>query len=253
VTIRVTWWGHASVTVEVAGVRLLTDPVLTERVAHLVRLAPAPPPAAARADAVLVSHLHADHLHRPSLRRVTARALVVPAGGESLVRRSWPGPVVSLRPGEGTAFGDGVRVSAVPAHHDGRRHPLSHHRGPALGYLVEAAARRVWFAGDTGWFDGLADLAPVDVALVPVGGWGPTLGPHHLDPDEAARAAAAVGARHAVPIHFGTLWPTGLRAVARGTFEERFGRPGRRFADAVTSSGGATQVHLLRPGDSVEL
>jgi L-ascorbate metabolism protein UlaG (beta-lactamase superfamily) len=202
---------------------------------------------------VLVSHLHADHLHAASLRQLPGTAtLVLPAGGAGLAVRSWSGAVHEVDVGDAVALG-AVTVRAVPARHDGRRLPGSRHRGPALGYVVEAAGQRIWFAGDTGWFPGLADVGPIDVALLPVGGWGPTLGEHHLDPDEAARAAAAVGARHAVPIHFGTLWPIGLRRLAPAVFRHRFELPGERFATAVARAGTPTDVHLLRCGQTVEL
>ena len=68
-TISITWWGHATATIEIGGLRVLTDPVLTHRLAHLRRIGgPIPAPSAALADIVLISHLHADHLHIPSLR-----------------------------------------------------------------------------------------------------------------------------------------------------------------------------------------
>lgn len=69
--VEITWWGHATCTVEDSGVRLLTDPLFARRLAHLRRRRGAlPPPEAAVADVVLVSHLHADHLHLPSLARL---------------------------------------------------------------------------------------------------------------------------------------------------------------------------------------
>ncbi len=75
---EVTWWGHATCTVEDSGVRVLTDPLFTRRLAHLRRRRGAlPPPDAARADVVLISHLHADHLHLPSLARLAPDTLVV--------------------------------------------------------------------------------------------------------------------------------------------------------------------------------
>lgn len=247
---RITWWGHASTTVELGGLRLLFDPALTARLAHLRRVGSAPPDASARrADVVLISHLHADHLHLPSLRLVDAPTVIVPAGGGSLVRRAGRRDVREVAEGDVVDF-DGVEVTAVHAQHDGRRLPGSSHRGPALGYLVRGAGRTVWFAGDTGNFAGLAAIGPVDVAVVPVGGWGPTLGDGHLDPAQAGDAARAVRAAHAVPIHYGTFWPIGLRPLAPRVFRRMFAEPGRRFAAAAPAS---TTVHLLGCGESVHL
>lgn len=251
-TVTVTWWGHATVTIELAGVRLLTDPVLSARVAHLRRIgSPVPPGSARDTDGVLISHLHPDHLHLASLRRIAAPAeLVAPLGIGSLLMGGWRGAAVhELTAGSSIPIGT-VEVRAVPAHHDGRRLPGSPHRGPALGYVVSDGTTRVWFAGDTGLFDGLADLAPVDLAVLPVGGWGPTLGPHHLDPEQAATAAALVGARHAVPIHYGTFWPTGLRRMAPGTFARKFAEPGHRFAVAASRLAPDTRVRVLACGET---
>lgn len=254
---RLQWWGHATLTLDLGGVRVLTDPVLTARVAHLGRpLSPAPPARAARADLVLVSHLHADHLHVPSLRLLGPDTrLVGPVGTASVLRRALPAlaaRVVELRPG-GQVTVDGLEVRAVDAAHDGRRFPGSRVLGAALGFVLTGGGRRVWFAGDTGLFDGMAAIGPVDVAVVPVGGWGPTLGPHHLDPQQAAEAVRRVGAAHAVPMHYGTLWPLGLRPLAPGVFARRFRAPGRLFAEALARDVPTARAHVLPVGGTVEV
>ncbi|MFC5180476.1 MBL fold metallo-hydrolase [Actinomadura harenae] len=247
----ITWWGHATATIEVDGVRLLTDPVLTGRIGHLRRRrGPAPDVAARRADAVLISHLHADHLHLPSLAllpddvplivpRGTARFLA-DAGRADLADRS-----VETRPGGETAL-DGVGVRAVPALHSGRRTPWSRYEAPALGYVIEGG-RRVWFAGDTDLFPQMDALGPVDAALVPVGGWGPTLGPGHLDPARAAEAVRRVRASLAVPIHYGTFWPIGMERVRPGLFLG----PEQAFAIHARIAAPDTTVCILTPGETL--
>lgn len=250
--VQVTWWGHATCTVEDSGVRLLTDPLFARRLAHLRRRRGAvPPPEAAVADAVLVSHLHSDHLHLPSLARLApGTRLLVPRGA----RRAVPGlarvaavrglSVTEMSPGdEVSVAGDGVRarvplrVRAVSARHDGRRLPFGPQRAPALGFVVEGASR-TYFAGDTGLFDSMAEeVGPVDVALLPVGGWGPYLGPGHLDAAGAARALARLAPAAAVPVHWGTYWPIGMDAVRPHEFHapgEEFVRCARRDAPKVT-------------------
>src|SRR4051794_3664728 len=88
----VTWAGHATVLLETAGSRLVTDPVLGRRVRALRRLAPPVSPAIGEdIDAVLLSHSHADHLDLPSLRRIGTSVPVVapPAAAEVLRRRGF--------------------------------------------------------------------------------------------------------------------------------------------------------------------
>jgi L-ascorbate metabolism protein UlaG (beta-lactamase superfamily)/membrane protein DedA with SNARE-associated domain len=205
VPVEVTWWGHATCTVEDSHIRVLTDPLFTRRLAHLRRRRGAlPPPDAWRADVALVSHLHADHLHVPSLARLApGTRLLVPRGAPRAVpglRRLRHLRVSEVAPGDVTAVGDLV-VRAVPARHDGRRLPFGPHRSPALGYVVEGEAR-TYFAGDTGLFDEMEkEVGPVDVALLPVGGWGPFLGEGHLDAGRAAEALARLAPGSAVPVH----------------------------------------------------
>lgn len=262
-----TWWGHATTTVELGGVRVLLDPVLTTRLAHLRRATPAPPADAARADLVLVSHQHLDHLHVPSLTRLApGTVVVVPAGAEDLLTGVRHLAVRTARPGDALEPLPGVRVSVLPATHDGRRHALGRRRAPALGFRVGAgageAAASFWYPGDTGLRDDFRDVAPVDLALVPAGGWGPSLGPEHLEPEEAAEAVARVGARRAVPVHWGTFWPVGLRVAGasgvlgtrgRGLHEHFFTTPGRRFAEAVARLAPATEAVVLAPGGRTRL
>jgi L-ascorbate metabolism protein UlaG (beta-lactamase superfamily) len=150
-----------------------------------------------------------------------------------------------LRVGERTKVGD-VTVEAVPADHDGRRYPV----GPpmaAVGYLIEGATR-IYFAGDTDLFDGMAELAGrVDVAALPIWGWGPRLPVGHLDPETAAQAAALIRPGIAIPIHWGTLRSIGAQ---RGADPQE---PARRFSEAAARLAPATQLRVLLPGERLEL
>ena len=249
--VEITWWGHATCTVEDSGTRVLTDPLFARRLAHLRRRRGAPPPpAAALADLVLVSHLHADHLHLPSLARLApGTRVLVPRGAVRQVpglRRLRQLRLTEVAPGDETRVGE-VRVRTVPARHDGRRLPFGPRRSPALGFVVEGASR-TYFAGDTGLFESMAkEVGPVDVALLPVGGWGPHLGEEHLDPGRAAQALARLGPRSAVPVHYGTYWPIGMDAVR----PHEFHTPGAEFVRQAAVHAPEVTVHLLRHGESV--
>lgn len=245
---RLTWLGHASVLLELDGARLLTDPVLRGRVAHLRRHAP-PAADTGALDAVLVSHAHRDHLDLPTLRalRPAPRQILVPRGVGRLVRAKTSASVHELTAGE-TAVVGAVTVRAVPAVHDGRRSPFS---GPSesIGFVVEAGGRRIYFAGDTAVYPGMRDLGPLDVALLPIWGWGPSLGPGHMNPSEAVDALELLRPAVAVPIHWGTLLPIGLLR-ARGRVlrapVEVFTREARERCPEV-------RVAVLGVGDPVAL
>ncbi|MDG9721021.1 MBL fold metallo-hydrolase [Streptomyces sp. DH24] len=249
--VEITWWGHATCTVADSDVRVLTDPLFARRLAHLRRRRGAvPPPEARRADVALVSHLHADHLHVPSLARLApGTRLLVPRGAPRAVpglRRLTHLLLTEVAPGDVTPVGDLV-VRAVPARHDGRRLPVGPHRSPALGYVVEGEAR-TYFAGDTGLFDSMAkEVGPVDVALLPVGGWGPCLGEGHLDAGRAAEALVRLAPRSAVPVHYGTYWPIGLDGVR----PHEFHAPGEEFVRLSALRAPEVAVHRLEHGESV--
>lgn len=246
---RFTWWGHSTVSIRDRGTHLLTDPLLTGRVAHLTRRRGAVP-GPLRPDAVLVSHLHHDHLHLPSLRRLPpGTRVLLPRGGGGLLT-SLPLVVDEVEPGDVLTVGE-VEVRAVVALHDGRRHPGSSWSGPALGFVVTGSVR-TWFAGDTGPGPELGrDVGSTDVALLPVGGWGPVGRPstrgQHLGPADAASVAASVSAGLAVPIHYGTLWPRGLDAHEHASFAG----PGAAFAAHVRRLAPQTAVAVLAPGESL--
>src|SRR4051812_29443558 len=202
--LAVTWWGHASATVEIGGVRVALDPLLSDRLFHLRRRTQTPGLRATEADVVLVSHLHADHLHVPSLRRFGPKVpILVPRGAERLLGRLRAGQVRPVEPGDTVEVG-AARITVLPATHDGRRGPHSRASGPALGFRVDAGGRSFWFPGDTELRDDMAAVGRVDLALVPIGGWGPSLDDGHMDPVHGADAVARVGADVAVPVHWGT-------------------------------------------------
>ena len=248
-----TWWGHASATVELAGVRVALDPLLSDRLFHLRRYAAPPDGTATDVDVVLVSHLHHDHLHLRSLGRFARELpIVVPRGGERLLRDLGLDRVVPAAPGETLELA-GARITVLPATHDGSRGPGSSATGPALGYRVDAADRSLWFPGDTEVREDMADVGHVDLALVPVGGWGPTLEDGHMSPVDGARAVGLVGATTAVPVHWGTFWPIGLRHARRANHHRLFTTPGERFVAALADTGQAAVSLIARQGERVTL
>ncbi|HEY2005294.1 MAG TPA: MBL fold metallo-hydrolase [Solirubrobacteraceae bacterium] len=242
-----TYVGHATVLVELAGVRLLTDPLLGKGILHVRRRVPLPVLGDLRPlDAILVSHAHRDHLDRDSLRQLAGECpVIVPRGAADLVRRSGAREVIEMDEGDRVTI-RGVPVEALHAAHNGRRHPLSRHAA-SLGYLLHGPPN-IYFAGDTDLFGGMAELSGrVDLAVLPIWGWGPSVSAGHLDPTRAAEAVARIAPRLAVPIHWGTLRAWGAQ---RGLDPAA---PARQFARAVKSRAPSSEVRILMPGERTEL
>ena len=247
---RLTFLGHATVLLELAGQRLLTDPALRDR--FLLGRRQIPLPAAEhteRIDTVLISHAHPDHLDFKSLRSLDgAPRLVVPRRGRSMLRRHRLQNAVELDPGLSVRVG-GVEITATEAEHDGRRFKFGRHMD-ALGYLIEAAGTRVYFAGDTDLFDGMEELrGRVDVAVLPIGGWGPDVGEGHLDPERAARAAAIIEPQLVVPIHWGAY----LRRDLQHRRDELLNVHPSQFENELARHATNVQARVLAPGESLNL
>jgi L-ascorbate metabolism protein UlaG (beta-lactamase superfamily) len=238
-----TWLGHSTVVIDVDGSRLVTDPVLQRRVWHLRRDAAVDSQVLGSLDAILVSHAHFDHLDHTSLGRLDRSLPVVAPNGVGRLLRRW-GFVRVLE----VAAGDELQVGGLPlrvthAEHESRRWPLSA-RSASLGYIAEGSTS-VYFAGDTDLFGGMAELGTMDVAVVPVSGWGPRLPAGHLDATRAAEALRLLRPKIAVPVHWGTF---------RTPFGPRPGdRPAREFVRAAAEVAPDVDVRVLRIGDTLAL
>src|SRR4051794_32385776 len=250
--------GHSTVRVELAGRTVLTDPVLTPSVGPLRRVVPPLDPSAwAGVDLVLLSHLHGDHLHLPSLRLLGDARFVVPRGAGAWLRSKGLAHVAELAPGEALRDGD-LKITGVHARHSGHRWGPRLTHGPqtrAMGHLISGDDRTVYASGDTDLFDSMSFLGDlgIDVALLPVWGWGPNLGHGHLDPVRAAEAVARLRPRIAVPVHWGTyvfggshLLPRLRRHMRRVLVE-----PPRTFAAEVAARELPTTVVHVEPGARV--
>lgn len=251
--IAVTWLGHASVLLHVDDVTLLVDPVLAGGIPGARRRLTAPaltPEQLPPVDAVLISHDHYDHLDAPTLKRLPRTTPVLVGGGSRpwFVRRGFT-QVTELDWWENTTVG-GVTVEFVPAHHWSRRTLGDTCRRLWGGWVVTAAdGRSVIHSGDTGYGPFPARIGrrhpDIAVAVLPVGAYAPRrlLRGVHMDPAEAVRAAGDLGARHLVPIHWGTFVLSGepvLEPLER--VREEWVRDGRDRADLWDLPVGGTRV-----------
>lgn len=238
-----TWLGHSCVAIRLDGLTIVTDPVLRGRIAHLRRKEPVASSALDDVRAVLVSHTHYDHLDLPSLDRLDPGAQVlVPAGAGGLLRRRGFRLVQEVVPGDDVEIGP-MRVHVTHAEHaSGYR--VGTAKTQAVGYVV-AGSRSVYFAGDTDLFEGMGTLGRVDVALLPVAGWGPRLPAGHLDPARAVEALELIRPHLAIPIHWGTYAPW---RPPRGDDTSA-----RAFAELAATVAPAVDVRVLRPGQTCPL
>ncbi|MGF9764749.1 MBL fold metallo-hydrolase [Microvirga sp. 0TCS3.31] len=253
-TITVTWLGHATVVVDMDGVRIVSDPLLRRHNGILRRRGVVPEGAAwAGADAVLLSHLHHDHAEVGSLRMLEGvPVLTAPENAVWVSKKGLAGR--GLGEGEWAPVGPAgdVTVRLVPAVHHSR--PMPHRPNAANGHLVRGPSGVVWLAGDTDLYPEMAvqpQLAgsPVDVAVVPIGGWGPRLSPGHMGPKQAATACRIVAARSAVPVHWQTLHVPVAGRFPRGWMD----LAGPRFVEELTHEAPSCRPFVLDIGSSATL
>jgi L-ascorbate metabolism protein UlaG (beta-lactamase superfamily) len=214
----VTFIGHSSFFLQIGGRNILVDPNFARWIFVLKRLRR--PGLKLRElpaiDAVLVSHAHFDHLHRPSLRAIawlTRRktgkrpAIIVPRHVRDLVSDLGYGRIIELDWWQSFQLGN-VEVTHVPSRHWGARIVRDVHRGYG-GYVVRSGAQSIYHAGDTAYFDGFHEIGErlkPQVALLPIGAYHPdSFRKVHTSPEDAVQGFLDVGARWMVPMHYGTF------------------------------------------------
>lgn len=252
-TIDVTWLGHSTVVLDIDGVRLVTDPLLRPHAGILRRRGGTPPRKAWRgADAVLLSHLHHDHADLASLRLVgEVPILTAPQNAGWVSRKGLIAPAMTADTWTAVGRGD-VEVRLAPAVHQSR--PMPHRPNGATGHLVRGPSGTIWVAGDTELFPGIEQLpelagGPIDLAVLPVGGWGPRLSPGHMGPEQAAVACRLSDARCAIPVHWKTLHLPGAQSWPRGWMDSG----GPEFVTALTRVASTARAVLLDIGESARI
>ena len=247
---RLTWLGHASWLVQLDGVSILIDPVLSEGLLGGIRRNAGPaltvaalPPIRAQ----LVSHSHYDHLDLPTLTAVGAPVVA----GQRLERFFRKNGLFCTELGwwETAREGD-VRVTFVPAQHWSRRGLLDANETLWGGFVIEGSSATIYHSGDTGWFEGFAEIGRrfphIDAALLPIGAYDPEwfMGRQHMNPEQALAALQALGAGEMLAMHWGTFKLT----------DEPLDEPPRRLeAERVRLGLPAERVRVLALGETVEV
>ncbi|MFO0675595.1 MAG: MBL fold metallo-hydrolase [Polyangiaceae bacterium] len=254
--LRITWFGHSTTLIEVDGVRVLTDPVWSERVSPLSWVGPTrwyPVPIALadlpKIDAVMISHDHYDHLDRGTIERIKDwdTTFVVPLGiGAHL--EYWGVPASKIQEldwWEETKVG-GLRVVCTPARHASGRHVFDKDAKLWASWTLLGAGHRVFFSGDTGLFPAMKDIGdkfgPFDVTMIETGQYHSSWPDWHIGPEQAVGASHVLRGKLYFPMHWGAL------ALAYHGWTE----PIERALVASAGTDAPTSTVTPRPGQSVE-
>jgi L-ascorbate metabolism protein UlaG (beta-lactamase superfamily) len=252
----VTWVGHATLLLQVGGVNILTDPQWSARASPLsfagprrvtapgLRFEDLPP-----IHLVLISHDHYDHLDVATVKRLAGAhrpRFLVPLGLKAWFADIGITDVEELDWWESRML-RGITLTCVPAQHFSGRTPWERNRRLWSGWTIAGGDRRAYFAGDTGYYEGLKEigerLGPFDLAAIPIGAYLPPniMRPSHTSPEEALRALADVRGKVFVPVHWGTF------DLADEPIEEP---PKRLAAEARRLGLGPDRVWLLQHGET---
>jgi len=217
--LRVTWLGHSTTLVEIDGLRVLTDPIFSERAGPIRFLGPRrwfPSPIALAElppiDAVVISHDHYDHLdHRTILAMAGSTAVFVVPLGVGAHLAFWGIPesrIVELDWWESTQNG-ALRIVATPARHASGRTLIDDDAKLWAGYALLGPQHRVYYSGDTGLFPAMRDigarLGPFDLTMIEVGQYGAAWPDWHIGPEQAVMAHRLLRGRVLLPVHWGAF------------------------------------------------
>jgi L-ascorbate metabolism protein UlaG (beta-lactamase superfamily) len=217
--ITMAWLGHSTVLINFFGMRILTDPVLKNRVGISVGFGTLGPkryvaPALSieelpAIDVVLLSHAHYDHMDLPTLRGLGPRPWVATAASTRDVLDGAFDEVHELAWGQGdivkNSHGE-LTVEAMEVKHWGERWPSSRTRG-YNGYVLRREGKALIFGGDTAFtpaFAAVKSRGPFEAAIMPIGAYHPWIW-NHCTPEEALTMANAAGANYIVPVHHQTF------------------------------------------------
>ena len=244
--VAITWIGHASFLIQFTDLNLLIDPnfanwlFLLKRIKRSgLKIEHLPP-----IDAVLLTHAHFDHFHKPTLRRLPKPKIgVMPWGVGDLALDLGFERVIELEWCESFSH-HSWQVTLTPSKHWGARTLRDHHRGYG-GFILEHQGRRIYHAGDSAYFNGFKEIgrrfAP-QVALLPIGAYHPeSFRTVHMGPDQAIQAFKDLRAHYLIPMHYGTF---------RLSFED-MEEPPRWLLEIAQGQGLTSCVSILEEGTPI--
>jgi L-ascorbate metabolism protein UlaG (beta-lactamase superfamily) len=216
----ITWIGHSTFLLQIAGLNIVTDPVWASRMGFAKRLTEPGLTISElpEIDVILLSHGHYDHLHVSSLRAMPGRPqLLVPEGLGGMMRRKGFKAVTEL-PWWGSIAVRGVVFHFVPAQHWTRRTLWDTNTSHWGGWIIEGGGGSaqgngdsIYFAGDSGYFDGIKQIGErygrLQYVLMPIGAYEPEwfMSMQHVTPEEAIQAFMDVKGEVFIPMHYGAF------------------------------------------------
>jgi L-ascorbate metabolism protein UlaG (beta-lactamase superfamily) len=220
-TLNITWYGHASSLVEIDGAAVLFDPIWSDRCSpsrlfgpHRLHEPPVPLETLPRLDAVVISHDHYDHLDMPTIQTLVEsqpEALFVVPLGVGAHLEAWHVPVdriVELDWNENTTIA-GLTLTCTPGQHFSGRTMTKRNYTLWSSWVVVGPTRRVFYTGDTGYFDGFTaigeEFGPFDASLIQIGAYDTAWPDIHMMPEEGVAAHVDARGGLMIPVHWGTF------------------------------------------------
>ena len=255
---KTTYIGHATLLLEISGVRILTDPNFELSLGRFLPRVGAPGitlEALPKIDVLLLTHAHADHLSFKTLDRLPANIpLYAPSAIAKWLRAKGYANALALDPGESVSLADGtLRIHAGGATHQGSRYGLDRWRSATNMYLLENDIESVFFAGDTALTEVTHHLVEsilwqnrreLDVALLPIGyapAWKPGFRRGHLTSDDALTLFETLRARAMLPYHWGTFHH--VTATAHDAIN--------RLRKSLETYAGREHVYIIELGETL--
>ena len=232
----ITYLGHGTLWVRVQGKNILTDPVFGDVTFFLRRFSSFPLPLKdfPPIDVVLISHSHFDHLDSDSIRKLALAPLyLVPLGYRDWFENVLPGAKVVELDWFEAYTQEGITYRFLPTQHWTKRTVFDTNRRLWGSWLIEAGSRKVYYAGDSGYFQGFAEygkkFGPIDAALLPIAAYEPRwfMSTYHMNPDEAVKAFQDLRADYFIPQQWGVFDLT----------DEPMDAPPRDYRQASENSG----------------
>ena len=220
--IKVTFINHATILIQMDGLNILTDPIWSERAGPVswmgskrVRAPGVPLKDMPKIDAILISHDHYDHLDVPSLKQLSAQfqpLLLIGLGGKSFLKSKGFSNIIEMDWWQTYLHQSaGVTFTFVPARHSSGRGLWGRNRVLWGGFVIEGAAGRVYFAGDTGYGQFLQSIherfRDFRLTIFPIGNYEPRwfMKAQHMNPEDAVEAHLLLNSQQSLGIHFGTF------------------------------------------------